>query len=268
MGGSLNTLNAPPPDQLKLRRWFLMYGLYMAGLAAAILLLWRGQPASLKDAVAGDITLLLHGQFRMLQDIIIIQFGQYNNPSQQALKLLIYALYMSASMTFLPLNTGWIIAALAMRNVAISPSLWVTTLLVATIGAAASTVANVTDFHIFTLLLRHRGVAKLRNSRFSQKAERWFGRQPFQLLVFFNILPVPVDVARMLAAMHQYPLGRFVAANFLGRWIRYAIIAAITFELGKKGWISVVALLGIAVLMGLVKVVQYLMSKLKQRRPA
>jgi membrane protein YqaA with SNARE-associated domain len=242
-----------------MRRWFLFYGLYMAGLAVAIALLLRDQPTSIKDLIAA-IALLLHGDSSGFMDLIA--------HLSQAIKLLFYAAWLSVSMTFLPLPTGPVIAAVATQKVAISHNVVLTTLLVATIGAAASTIANVTDFHIFSLLLRQKRAGKIRNNRFSQKAEKWFARQPFQLLVIFNVLPIPVDVVRILAAMHQYPLKPFIAANFIGRWIRYAIIAVITFELGNKGWISVVTLLGIAVLMGLVKAVKYALTKLGTPKPS
>ncbi len=170
------------------------------------------------------------------------------------LKLLIFAIYISLACTFFPIPTGWLVAILATRQANLSDSLIITTLLVASVGAFASTVANLHDFHLFTLVLRHRRVARLRETKFYDRAAQWFSRRPFALLVIFNILPIPIDVIRMLAATYRYPLRPFAAANFIGRWIRYAVIAAVTFVMGDNGWLIAAALLGVAVILAGVKI--------------
>ena len=99
-------------------------------------------------------------------------------------------------------------------------------------------------------MLRHRHLAGIRTTRLHQRAARWFSRRPFALLVIFNVLPVPIDVVRMLSATCRYPLRQFAAANFLGRWLRYAVLAFVAFALGRHGWIAVAALLATAVVLG------------------
>jgi len=177
----------------------------------------------------------------------------FTAPAHHALKLLAYALYVSISCTTVPLPTGWLVAALATRDVALSASCWTTTVLVAGIGAAASTIANLHDYYVFTWMLRHRSVARVRDTKMYQKALSWFARRPFSLLVAFNVLPIPIDVVRMLAATYRYPRRPFAAANFIGRWIRYAAIAAVTFQMGRHGWWMVLALLGLAIVLAAMK---------------
>jgi len=133
-----------------------------------------------------------------------------------------------------------------------------TVAVVSLVGAAASTVANLNDYHIFTLLMRSRHVAKVRHTRTYRLAIRWFEKSPFALLVTFNILPLPLDVVRPLAASHRYGRLPFAAANFLGRLGRYAVIATVTYMLGSQGWIAVVALLGLACLLTLPRLVKKL----------
>ena len=96
------------------------------------------------------------------------------------------------SCTFLPLNTSWIVAALAMEKFSITGELWTTVLLVAVTGAIASTVANLNDYHTFTLLLRSKWIARVRHTRTYQVAARWFERAPFAITFIFNLLPIPV----------------------------------------------------------------------------
>ena len=134
-----------------------------------------------------------------------------------AVKLLIFGIYISLCCTFLPLPTTPIVAALATREAAVTGELWSTVVLVGVVCAAASTIANLNDYHIFTWMLRSRQVAGVRRTRMYACAARWFARSPFVILVIFNIAPIPVDVIRMLAATHRYPRVPFAAANFVGK---------------------------------------------------
>ena len=172
-------------------------------------------------------------------------------------KLLAFAVYLSVCCTFLPLPTGWIVAAVATREAAVAAGASdnvvvvaaLTTVLVAGVGAVGSTIANLNDYHLLTLVLRSRRVAGVRNTRTYRVAARWFARRPFFLLVLFNIIPIPVDVIRMLATTYRYPRWPFAAANFVGRFLRYAAIAFVTYW-WDLGWVAVAVLLGLAVLLG------------------
>jgi len=221
------------PDRLSMKRWLVVYAAYLLALV-----------------VSGAILLeRLEGPWRAF----FLRPGDFTTPDEQALKLLIFAIYVSAACTFLPLPTGWLVAALATRDVALSQNVFLTTFLVASIGAAGSMVANVHDYHLFTWMLRHHRIARIRTSKVYQRAARWFDRRPFALLVIFNVLPIPIDLVRMLSATCRYPLRQFVAANFIGRWIRYAVLAFVTFQLGPHGPTAVITLLVGTILFGLVK---------------
>ena len=227
---------AAGPDGLSLKRWLAGYVLYLLALLAPVglMLARRGEDWS---------------------DLLLSPRQFFTSPAHDAMKLLLFAFYLSISCTMLPLPTGWIVAALATRDMAVADSLWATVVIVATVGAVGSTIANLHDYHLFTWMLRHRRIARIRQMRFTQRAERWFARRPFALLAVFNVLPIPVDVVRMLAATFRYPLRRFAAANFLGRWVRYAAVAAATFQMGQKGWWMVLALLALAVVLGAMKLI-------------
>ncbi len=165
------------------------------------------------------------------------------------IKLLGFAIYMSFCCTVLPMPTSWIVAAVATRDAAVGDGVWDTVALVAVVGAFASTVANLNDYHLFTWILRHKKIAKVRNTKTYQKAAAWFSRSPFLLLVVFNLIPIPIDIVRMLAITYRYPRVPFAAANFIGRLIRYAILAFVIYW-WNLGWYAVVALLALAVVLG------------------
>jgi membrane protein YqaA with SNARE-associated domain len=149
-----------------------------------------------------------------------------------AAKLLGLGIYLSLCSTFLPLPTGWIVAAVAAREVAVYPDLWATTLTVALVAAAASTVANLNEYHVLTWMMRSRRINRIRDTRGYRAALRWFERSPLTALLVFNILPIPVDVVRWLAAVSRYPRPTFVAAGAL-----LGVGAALA--LARAGWTGV-----------------------------
>ena len=212
-------------DGISVGRWFLGYGLGLGVAVVALAIMLRGQQWTWtwRPAEIGE-------QLRLMSP---------------GVKLLVFGVYVSMCCTFLPMPTNAIVAAVATREAAVTGELSTTVLAVAVVGAAASTVANLNDYHLFTLALRHRHIGRVRHTRLYDVSARWLAKSPFAILVLFNIIPIPVDVIRMLAVTYRYPRGPFAAANFAGRLVRYAAIAFLTFH-WNLGWVAVVVLLGLA----------------------
>jgi len=225
------------PDDITIRHWLVFYVVFFLGLAVPLGLLIARQGWSLSDWTARPAETFAR--------------------TSPTIKLLGLGLYVSLCTTFLPLPTGWIAAGVATRQAAVANGLseslivvaLLTTLLVAGAGAIGSTVANLNDYHIFTWMLRHRRIAAVRNTRSYRSAAKWFSRSPFFLVLGFNIIPIPIDLVRMLATTYRYPRLPFAAANFIGRFLRYGAIAFVTYwwDLGK---IAPIALLILAVVLG------------------
>ena len=218
-------------DGISVVRWFSFYAVLLAATGVWLVVLLIGQTGVSLDSWA--------------------QFKNSLPEMSQAVKLLTFGIYVSLGCTFLPLPVNWIVAAVATRTVAVGTGMWDTVLLVGAVGAAASTVANLNDYHLFTWMLRIHHVAKVRHTRIYAIAARWFDKSPFFLVVVFNILPIPVDVVRMLAASHRYPRVPFAAANFIGRLIRYGAIAYLVyyFELSVETAMLIMLALAVAMLL-------------------
>jgi membrane protein YqaA with SNARE-associated domain len=250
------------PDGISVGRWFLAYAALLVAAAVPLWLLAMRQDWATESWLGGGLA--WRERLGAFADVFCTV--------SPALKLLAFAVYLSLCCTFLPLPTGWIVAAVATREAAVAASLSdnpavvaaVTTVVVAAAGAAGSTIANLNDYHLFTWILRHRGVAKVRNTRTYHTAARWFARAPGLILVIFNVVPIPVDVVRMLAATSRYPRLPFAVANFVGRFLRYGVIAFVTFW-WDLGWVAVVALLGLAVVLAAGKGLRPLTRKLFAR---
>ncbi len=247
---SVNPLSLP--DNVSVRRWFSLFGVIFAvGVLAFV--------------VAVSRTSFTWADWKADPQAVFSQISP-------GVKLLGFALYLSLCCTFLPLPTGGIVAAVATRQAAVASGMFAstfgdamaTTMLVALSGAVGSTLANLNDYHMFTWLLRHGRIAKVRNTRTYHAAARWFGKAPFFLLVVFNVIPIPVDVVRMLATTYRYGRSPFAAANFIGRFIRYGVIAFVTYW-WDLGWVAVVALLGIAVVLAAGRIGKMTAEKLRRR---
>ena len=230
------------PDDVSVRRWFAFYALFLLATVVPLFVMASGHEWVVKPPAGGEPSL---GQ---RWDALLLAFAE----APAGVKLLGFAVYISLCCTFLPLPANAVVAAMAMKDVAVGSTMWSTTLLVALIGGAASTIANLNDYHLFTWMLRHHRIAGVRHTRLYRRAARWFSRGPFTILVIFNILPIPVDVVRMLATTYRYPRLPFAAANFIGRFIRYAALASATYLLGSRyGWISPAILLVLAAFLGM-----------------
>jgi len=240
-------------DAVSIGRWFAGYAAFVASACTVLAVLVAREPWSW-SAWTDD----LPGTFAL---------------TSPAIKLLVFAVYLSLCCTFLPMPTAWIVAGVATREAAVaagaSQNVFVvaalTTLLVAVVGAAGSTLANLNDYHLFTLLLRSRRVASVRATRTYRAAAKWFARGPFFILVLFNVIPIPVDVIRMLATTYRYPRLPFAAANFVGRFVRYAAIAFVTYW-WNLGWLAVVVLLALAAAMASARGAKWLYVKCSARR--
>jgi membrane protein YqaA with SNARE-associated domain len=233
------------PDDVSVRRWIAVYASYFLLLAVPLGLLLATDGSSW-DAWTGDTA----ATFRA---------------ATAAAKLLALALYVSLCCTFLPLPSMWMVSAVATQQVAVTGDVWTTTLIVAAVGAFGSMMANLNDYHIFTWMLRHHRIAAVRHTRAYQRAAKWFSRSPFLIVVVFNLIPIPVDVVRMLATTYRYPRLPFAAANYVGRFVRYGIIAFVTYKLAEYGWVATVALLVLALALGLGRVMLSVVRRLRGR---
>jgi len=201
-------------DSVNLRSWFTFFVIYLILLAA----------------------------------IAICSLKYYDqNTSDFALSswlIALYLFYLSLCCTFCPAPTAWMVLLMAspiiqlikpqiltnLLHLAAPPSdnliILTTILLVASLGALASALANLNEYHIFTYLLRCHRVREIRHTRLYLTTARYFDVGPFSLISLFSFLPLPIDVVRWLAITHCYRRDYYFLANFLGRFFRYAILAA------------------------------------------
>ncbi|MDD4891707.1 MAG: hypothetical protein PHU85_17450, partial [Phycisphaerae bacterium] len=158
--------------QVSLTRWFVLFAIWL--IAAYVLM--RYNAFGLGDTVAG---------FRLRMFMFLV-------------------LYMSLASTFVPLPVNLLIvwAAADSLGLAVNPgdgalarhtkeaihwfvgsphgdwnlaaNAWARTILIAFVGAVATMMSNLNEYHILTAILRSRRVAAVRNARLYRVAIRWF----------------------------------------------------------------------------------------------
>ena len=216
-------------DSVNLRPWFTFYIIYLIFLAVIAI-------CSLKYYDQNTSDLALSGWL-----------------------IALYLFYLSLCCTFCPAPTAWMVLLMAspiiqlikpqiltnLLHLSAPPSdnliILTTIFLVASLGALASALANLNEYHIFTYLLRCHRVREIRRTRLYHTTARYFDVGPFGLITLFSFLPIPIDVVRWLAITHCYRRDYYFLANFIGRFFSYAILAA-TACFFQLGWFGIAAI--------------------------
>jgi membrane protein YqaA with SNARE-associated domain len=183
----------------------------------------------------------------------LMTFGRYEAGDTAALGLWILALtafYVSLCNSLLPLPTAWIILLAASDEVLLFDSALLRVVVVTVLGATATMMANLNEYHILGCLFRARLGARLRRTRAYRWAVRWFDVAPLQTLTLFAFLPIPVDVVRWLAILRGYSRLRFALAYWLGRAPRYALLAGLSVAVHLGTWEIVLIQVGIILALG------------------
>ncbi len=96
--------------------------------------------------------------------------------------------------------------------------------LTATFGAGLATLS---DYALVRASLRLDRIRRMRESKASRQAIRWFGKRPFATVFVFSLTPLPVYVVRILAPAANYSYPRYLLAIMLGRLPRFYLVALI-----------------------------------------
>ncbi len=108
--------------------------------------------------------------------------------------------------------------------------------LAATIGAV---VVSFADYALVEAAMRHPRVSGAAEKGLFKWAVKWMRRFPFWIIVLFSLTPLPIYVIRLLAPASGYPIGRYLAAQIVGRFPRFLLLAWIGQAMHLPGWLLV-----------------------------
>jgi membrane protein YqaA with SNARE-associated domain len=166
-----------------------------------------------------------------------------------------YAFYMSLCNTLFPAPTTWVVMLLASNELGLIGPIVPRIVFVALLGAFATGMANLNEYHVFTFFLQYGWVARVRETRLYGWAARWFSVSPFLILSIISFIPIPVDVVRWLAIAYRYSRPRYLAAYVLGRSLRYALWAIAAVGLNLSFW-QIMAIQVALVVLAAIKVIR------------
>ncbi len=190
-----------------------------------------------------------------LTAVALVMFGRYEQGDPTAMRIWLAALmcfYLSLCNSLLPLPTAWIILFAASPEFGLFESGWLRVVTVAGIGAVATIFANLTEYHALAFLFRYGLGRRIRRTRVYQWALRWFDVAPFQTLTLIGFVPIPIDAVRWLAILRHYSRVRFAMAYFVGRGLRYLLLAWFAVLMALGGWqiLAVQAVMVVAAIVG------------------
>jgi membrane protein YqaA with SNARE-associated domain len=188
-----------------------------------------------------------------LLTVALLTFGRYEAGDPTALALWLLALtgfYVSLCNSLVPLPTAWIILLAASGDVMLFESALLRIAAVAAVGASATMMSNLNEYHIFGYFLRARLGDRIRRTHVYRWAIRWFDVSPFQTLTLIAFIPIPVDFVRWLAILRRYSRPRFAAAYWLGRLLRYGLLAGVSVVLALGVREIILIQVGIVVVLG------------------
>ena len=112
-------------------------------------------------------------------------------------------------------------------------------------GTIGSLIACYSDYAMVGAALRHRSLAKTRNSALFQWSTKWMKRYPFAITVLFSFTPLPISIVRILAPAVEYNVRRYMLAQIVGRFPRFYLLALIGHAVMIPNWI----LIGLGILL-------------------
>lgn len=132
-------------------------------------------------------------------------------------QLIGYFVYMSFACTLIPLPTPPYVIALGQL---FQPGI------VAVLGAIANCLAALVEYHFITWLFSKAKLhEQVETSRIFQRFAHYFQRAAFACLIVTGLIPIPFEPFRLAAILSRYNLPKYLLSVFIGRFIRYYLLA-------------------------------------------
>lgn len=108
------------------------------------------------------------------------------------------------------------------------------------VATVASILVSFADYAMVEAAMRHPRMGALQDTRLFRWSVKWMKRWPFAIVVVFCFVPLlPLSIIRVLAPASGYPIGRYIAAQIVGRLPRFYLLAWLGRELQFPTWVLV-----------------------------
>lgn len=110
-------------------------------------------------------------------------------------------------------------------------------LAIAVAATVGSIVVSFADYAMVEAAMRHPRLNAALTTGLFGWAVRWMKRAPFAIIVLFSLTPLPISVIRVIAPASKYPLGRYIAAQVIGRIPRFYALAWLGRAVNLPAWV-------------------------------
>ncbi|HDL19497.1 MAG TPA: DedA family protein [Bacteroidetes bacterium] len=110
------------------------------------------------------------------------------------------------------------------------------------LGSIGAAIAAFMEYKVIDFLMRFDRIAKLKQNGKYKKYAGYFDKFSFRSIMIASMIPLPVDVIRLLAITRKYKLWKFLTATFLGRLPRILIFAFLGSQLAYSKLIAIILL--------------------------
>lgn len=148
-------------------------------------------------------------------------------------ELVSYFLVMSVSCNLVPLPTFPIVL-----YVSHDYAIW----MLVFFGSIGASISALIEYYVIDFLMRFDRIAKLKQNGKYQKYAGYFDRFSFRSLMLASLIPLPLDVIRILAITRRYSMWRYLLATFIGRIPRIFIFAFLGSQLAYSKFIAIILL--------------------------
>jgi len=149
-------------------------------------------------------------------------------------ELISYFLVMSISCNLVPIPTYPFIL-----YVSHDYAIW----LIVLVGTIGSVISAIIEYNFIDFLMRFDRFARLKETNSYQKYVKYFDRFSFHSIMLASVLPLPLDVIRILAIMRRYAKWKYLVATFIGRIPRILIFAVLGSQLAYSKAIAIALLI-------------------------
>ena len=114
-------------------------------------------------------------------------------------------------------------------------------------GAIGASISAIIEYFLIDFLMKFDRFAKLKQNGKYRKYASYFDKFSFRSIMLASIIPLPLDVIRVLAITRRYSKWKYILATFLGRIPRIFLLTFLGSQLAYSKIIAIILLAAILI---------------------
>ncbi len=114
-------------------------------------------------------------------------------------------------------------------------------------GAIGASISSIVEYYVIDFLMKFDRFAKLKQNGKYRKYASYFDKFSFRSIMLASLIPLPLDVIRVLAITRRYSKWKYLLATFLGRIPRIFMLTFVGSQLAYSKTIAIILLAAILI---------------------